>query len=181
MKWKDVSIKPFNERYQVSDKGQVKNKQTGRLLKQQFNKKTGYMQVTLTLPSEKKLCNVHRLVLNAFDPAVDKSLQVNHIDECKTNNCLANLEWTTRKQNINYGEHTKKQINTLLFKKPEKKAVGVIVTRDDNAKVMVSSIRQASKWTKISQNKINEYMNSNCFVQSIHYKYKFELAKPKQE
>ena len=68
-------------------------------------KKTGYIEVALPIEKGQRIYRlVHRLVLEAFNP-VDgmEFLEVNHIDEDKTNNQLNNLQWVTSKQNCNYG------------------------------------------------------------------------------
>ena len=64
----------------------------------------GYYRVRLFINhSESKTMLVHRLVAQAFIPNPDNLPEVNHKDECKTNNALDNLEWCDKKYNINYG------------------------------------------------------------------------------
>lgn len=75
----------------------------------QNRKKSGYVEVALPIEKGKRIyCLVHRLVLEAFNPVVNmESLEVNHIDEDKTNNKLDNLQWVSAKQNCNYGTRNK--------------------------------------------------------------------------
>lgn len=46
------------------------------------------------------LLYVHRLVVQTFIPNPNNLLEVNHKDGNKENNCIDNLEWTTRKDNV---------------------------------------------------------------------------------
>jgi hypothetical protein len=59
--------------------------------------KLGYVQVGLKKHGENKLKLVHRVVAEAF--FLLRLVEVNHIDGVKSNNCLSNLEWSTRKLN----------------------------------------------------------------------------------
>lgn len=89
--------------YEVSDKGQVRNKKTGRILKQ-AHQNTGYTIVSLRRDKKTKTYPIHRLVMEAFVPRPDADrLDVNHKDWDKTNNELSNLEWTTRSENLLHG------------------------------------------------------------------------------
>jgi hypothetical protein len=46
---------------------------------------------------------VHTLVYGTFNNEIPEGMQVNHIDENKTNNCLSNLNLMTAKENTNWG------------------------------------------------------------------------------
>lgn len=112
--WK--SIKGFEGRYEVSDKGRVKSLErvvmrndgrkqiiNERILKGRPNT-NGYLMVALyDDKSKQKSCCIHRLVCETFIEPVEGKNEVNHKDEDKTNNAVCNLEWCTRKENINYG------------------------------------------------------------------------------
>lgn len=98
--WKD--IQGYEGLYQVSTLGRVKRVTTGRILKGSKDK-DGYLMVRLSKNNIKSDKAIHRLVAQAFIPNPENKLEVNHIDENKTNNSLYNLEWMTRKENINHG------------------------------------------------------------------------------
>lgn len=63
----------------------------------------GYLRVWLINDDGKSSqVNVHKLVLDAFNPITDISLVINHIDGNKSNNSITNLEWCTYSQNLQH-------------------------------------------------------------------------------
>lgn len=98
-KWKQAD--GFS-RYFISDDGQIYSRKLKRNLPQGITA-SGYNQVDVYNDSGiKKHMKVHRLVYMAHKGPIPQGLEINHIDECKTNNCIENLEAVTHKQNMNH-------------------------------------------------------------------------------
>lgn len=97
--WKDIP--DFEQYYEVSDHGRIRNKTNGHILRQTIGA-TGYPKVMLAY-GKRKTINVHRLVAQAFVPNPNNHNVVNHIDEDKTNNNASNLEWCTTQHNVTHG------------------------------------------------------------------------------
>lgn len=93
--WKDIEGFPD---YEISTYGNVYSKRKDILLRQQTNI-WGYHFVTLYNHEGSKMRTVHRLVAEAFIPNPFNKPQVNHIDGCKQNNIVTNLEWCTNSEN----------------------------------------------------------------------------------
>lgn len=68
----------------------------------------GYRIISFMLDTEqgikRKNFYVHKLVATAFIPNINDYSEVNHIDYDRSNNNVENLEWCSRKQNINYSK-----------------------------------------------------------------------------
>lgn len=110
--WKEV--RGYSGLYEVSDLGRVRslgrlcNSKNGstqqkrpRIMTQEISIH-GYCRVRLyDLSGKSKHFAVHRLVLEAFKG--ESELQVNHINEIKTDNRLENLEYVSAHSNCNHG------------------------------------------------------------------------------
>jgi hypothetical protein len=103
--WRDVPEWP---EYQVSSCGDVRRATpatgavVGRILKQQKNKKTGYLSVCLSRYPHLVRVDVHRLVALAFlGPKPSDAHLVAHNDGSRTNNHVSNIRWATQSENLN--------------------------------------------------------------------------------
>lgn len=100
--WKSVSV---NTKYEVNEFGEVRNAATKRRIAATVNRHNGYAYIYGFSDLDGKWHSylVHRLVAQAFIPNPDGLPQVNHLDECKTNNVVGNLEWCTAAHNNAWG------------------------------------------------------------------------------
>jgi len=94
-------IKGYNN-YLISDLGRVFSFYTKKVLKPGKNQ-DGYLFVVLYKNGVRKIHRIHRLVALAFIPNVYNKRTVNHIDGCKINNFVYNLEWCTHSENSQHG------------------------------------------------------------------------------
>lgn len=141
-----LSIKGFPS-YEVSSEGRVKNSKTGRIMKINKNSK-GYDQVCLRKDKQQYTKPIHRLVADTFFDGEHDGYDVNHIDGNKTNNFIGNLEWCTRKENVQHS------FRTGLKKPSRMKKVRVVETG-----VVYESIRECARQTGYDQSLICQYLN----------------------
>ena len=92
-------LKGFEEDYEIQKEFPfvIKNKKTGRILKDTINKTLGYVQVKLNGKSVRK----HVILAKQFIPNDDPEhkTQVDHIDRNRANYHLSNLRWVSRSTN----------------------------------------------------------------------------------
>ena len=157
--WKD--IKGFEGLYRVSNLGRVKSLERfrkgendslvsvkERILKPLINHR-GYYGVQLYKQSVGKFYQVHRLVWEAFNGKIPEGLQVNHINEIKTDNRLSNLNLMTCKENINYG--------TGIERRAKSKSKSVLQFTLDNILVKeYPSTHQIERETGFAQSNISK-------------------------
>jgi len=85
-------------------------------IKDRHNPSCNYYQVQLYKDGKRKLCYVHRLVLLAIEGYPEKSdMECHHIDADTSNNCITNLEWVTREQNIRYVPREKRMVSKKKY------------------------------------------------------------------
>ena len=92
----------FDDLYEVSLTGQVRNKNTGKVLKPYVCKRKGYYRVS---HHKYHLMAVHRLVALCFLPRVIiDDHQVHHINHDPSDNRAENLMWVSNQQNTRLNE-----------------------------------------------------------------------------
>ena len=111
-KWKDID--GYDGAYQVSDLGRVRSHKSGEWKVRRASKVgSGYLSITLSKDGKKKCFFVHRLVASAFIPNDNIfNTEINHINECKSDNKVSNLEWCDRRYNNTYNDiHHRRTVN----------------------------------------------------------------------
>jgi hypothetical protein len=135
-------IAGFEGLYEVSDLGRVRSLPrfhcSGRIRKATLA--SGYLCLQLGQRGARHTYLVHRLVARAFIPNPENKLEVNHIKQPKTNNCVSNLEWVTALEN---GHHAA--------------ATGLAVKGEQNASHILTEVEvielralRAQGWTYIA-------------------------------
>ena len=114
--------------YQVSNYGRIKSFKLGipKILKPAINR-DNYLICRLSAKSVSKSYTVHRLVAKAFISNPENKREVNHIDGCKFNSVVSNLEWVTP------GENRKHAFDTGLTKAQRGEENGMAKLKNSDA------------------------------------------------
>ena len=169
--WKDIPN--YEGIYQASNLGRVKSlnrlNARGYELKEKILKPRldcGYYQIQLCKNSIVKAYRVHRLVWSAFNGPIPENMQVNHINETKTDNRLSNLNLMTAKENSNWGTR-----NERSTKKRSK-----VVLQFDLQDILIKeypSAHQVERETGFAFQNISACCKGN-FKQAYGYKWKYK-------
>lgn len=89
----------YEDLYGITSCGRVWSYRSNRFLTQQKNFK-GYSMVHLSKDGNSVCVMVHRLVAEAYISNPNNLETVDHIDGNKENNCINNLQWMTRGDNL---------------------------------------------------------------------------------
>ena len=168
--WRDI---PNYEGYQVSNLGRVKSLERidarGYRLKEKILKPKlvrGYYQVCLFKQAIKKKYLVHRLVWSAFNGSIPEGLQVNHINEIKSDNRLENLNLMTPKENTNWGTRNERSAKN-------RSKVVLQFTLEDILIKEYPSTKQAERETGFDQGSIVKCCNGKLKT-AYGFKWKYK-------
>ena len=152
--WK--AIAGYEGLYQISDLGRIKSLKYGKekIMKPQKTR-CGYLKVCLYKDGYGKTIIVHRLVAETFIPNPQGFETVNHKDEVKTNNTVGNLEWMSKKDNLNYGTRNKRVAESHINHPSLSKQVQMLDKSTGELLATFPSTMEAKRVTGIAQQSIS--------------------------
>lgn len=175
--WKP--IEDFKDKYEISNLGRIRNKETSYIFIPQ--KRGKYLKVSLSKNGIKRQLSIHKLVAETFlnksnfkcMPDENRSLinmdklEVNHKNEDKYDNRINNLEWCTHKYNSYYSKCIEK------CSKAKEKPINQYDLKGNFIKTW-DSINEASKLLNIPQSCISRCVRG---LRNKTHNYKFRYVK----
>ena len=156
--WKPIN--DYEDYYEVSNYGRFKSLKRGIIL-HPYKQKDGYLLIDLFKDGVRNTKLAHRVVAETFIDNPNNLPCVNHKDEIKDNNNVANLEWCDYSYNNSYGSKTERIRTTKKekYKDVDDRYHGYkIVAYDYNGNMIgyYTSILEASKQLGINRTTISE-------------------------
>lgn len=174
--WKNTEY----DGYMISNKGRIKSLDRiikpdkvhpkgqyikGKILSSKQNKHR-YESILISRNPDKR-AYIHRLVAKAFIPNPENKKEVNHKNGNTKDNNVENLEWVSKKENM---EHANKVLKRweIISKKLKKRVLCVELN------IIFDSMREASEYFGDFKNKgggIGFAIKNNCKAKGYHWKY----------
>jgi hypothetical protein len=110
--WKNIIIDEKASIYDINSNGEIRNKDTNRILAQNVNNK-GLYKSTILIGQDKHTLYVHKLLAEYFVPNPKNYTIAYHIDGDKSNNKVSNIGWTNRSESVARGHATKKHTKKI--------------------------------------------------------------------
>lgn len=160
-KWKPSPIFPGN--YEVSDFGEVRNRQGKRL--KPGRDKDGYLYFVLCVNGERKTIKAHRLVALAYLDNPSNKPAVDHINGNKQDNRAENLRWVTNKENTNNPKTLAKVVKKAKERLPKMYEasfqrnfgrIKTIVYKDGEVVGEFASQKLAAEYTGVCASKVSQ-------------------------
>ena len=179
--WRDIP--EYEGFYQVSNYGRVKSLKRFRKgksnsslpinekIKKLVISRNGYYRVILFKESIGKWHLIHRLVYEAFNGSIPEGLQVNHINEIKSDNRLSNLNLMTAKENSNWGTRNERRAKKQINGKKSKSVLQFDL--NDNLIKEYPSIRQVERETGFANQNIVKCCKGK-YKQVYGYKWRYK-------
>lgn len=157
-----LSVKGFENLYEISSSGKIRSKSSGKLYKP-YRSANGYYSIFLHNNGRYRF-SIHRLVAEHFIPNPENKPCVNHIDHDRGNDKVENLEWCTHKENMQHASRAGR-LNTS-------KSVGEDNPKSTVTESQVIEIRRLYKETNISTKQLMAKYNVgvNCIEKIIYNK-----------
>lgn len=164
--WKPIP--GYEGHYQASNLGRIRSFKYNEVrIKKPFITRIGYCILQLSQNNVKKCSGVHRLVWIAFNGPIPEGMQINHLNEIKSDNRLENLSLCTAMENTNYGTRNKR------ISEKHCKRIQMLDENNNTLKTFNSLTEAAQFLNKKSVGNISYCLNG--YSKSAYgYKWKFE-------
>lgn len=131
--------------YEIFEDGRIWSKKKKKFLKS-YTTRDGYQMVGLVDNEGKRHTErLHRVVFCAVNGLWEfpEGMQINHLDENKTNNHITNLELVTPKENCNFGTRNTRIAETMTNSPKISKRVGAF--KDGELQMVFPSTNEAGR------------------------------------
>ena len=145
---KYIVLQGFYDCYAVSNMGNVKNLRTGKVLNPSI-RPDGYKSVLLSRDGKKMSIRVHQLVAQYFLEKEDDKTDINHKNGIKHDNRAENLEWCTKKENMQHAHD-----NGLMTSKYANKDILVYDYETSEHLFTFQSVKQCAKFLGLNPSPI---------------------------